>query len=283
MDLINIIGFVFTSIGLLISFLSYIKICNVRNAQYEYKNNIDLDNILLILNKVSILLHEIQIESYTKYKLNNYALQKVHNIEKDIYKIIGYVESANNIMLYTQQKNVLLPIYYGQGYHDTDFFNNIILNARHELIICCWWNASIFHRVTIDSIVKLIQEHNCKVSVMGFSTDMEEKILTELRKCIHHAPKIDELRKSQGVGKKLLLEEKAKYSIKDFKYYESSEYLPFHCTWVDDRFYWGLVNYHKVDDLDRYDGSYLEFDKKSDFSVRMLKKFNELKIKAKEY
>ncbi len=279
----NILGFILTAVGLLISFLSYIKIRNVRRAQQEYKNNINLDNILSTLNETSNVFHEIQSDFSAEYRMNSRALQKICSIEEDIYKTIGYVESANNIMLHSQQTKRPLPIYYGQGYYGTDFFKDIILNTKRELIICCWWNASIFHRVTIDAIVKLNRECNCKITVLGFSADMEEAILTELRKCIHHAPEIDELRKSQISGRKLFLEEKAKYGIKDFKYYECLEYLPFHCTWVDEKFYWGLVNYHRVDDLDRYDGAYLEFDRKSEFSVKIYEKFNELKKKAKEY
>lgn len=280
---LNILSFILTAVGLFISFLSYIKIRNVRKAQQEYKNNIDLDNVLSTLNKTSNLLSELQSDSTAGFGPNGYVLQKIYRTEMDIYKTIGYVESANNIMLHNQQTKIPLPIYYGQGYHSTDFFNNIILKAKHELIICCWWNASIFRRVTIDVMIKLNRECNCKITVMGFSTDMEEEILTELRKCIHHAPEIDQLKKSQESGRRLFLEEKAKYGIKDFKYYESLEYIPFHCTWVDEKFYWGLINYHRVDDLDSYDGAYLEFDRKSNFSVKMLDKYNELRMKAKEY
>ncbi len=63
--------------------------------------------------------------------------------------------------------------------------------------------------------------------------------------------------------------------MKNFEYYESLEYLPFHCIWVDHKFYWSLVNYHKINDSKDPFGGYLKFDKKSNFSTMILKKYND--------
>lgn len=282
MHVISIVSFFLTIIGLFLTFLSYIKISNVRKAQQEYKNNINLDNILTTLHDVYYLLEEIQPELSMNQNINGHIVQKINGVEKRIYKTIGYAESANNIMLSNKSKELISPVYYDSGYFGTKFFNQTILNAKFEIIICCWWNACVFQRVIIDDLVKLHNKNKCKIIVMGFSTEMEERVLTELRKCIHQAPVNHKLREMQQEGKQLYLKEKSEYNMENFDYYESLEYLPFHCIWVDHKFYWGLVNYHKIDDPAGPFGAYLEFNRESNFSIRILEKFNALKEKAKK-
>lgn len=143
------------------------------------------------------------------------------------------------------------PTYHSAGFYDDNFFNDIILSAKQRIVICCKRNTRPFKQGNIDELIDKAA-NGVNIQILSFSPTMDDALLEEIRKSVPHPPKdIEELRNTQKNHAKIYQDRKSKMEEsfkRNLNYFETSEIIWFNFVLVDNRFYWGIVNYKKTDE-----------------------------------
>ena len=109
---------------------------------------------------------------------------------------------------------------------------------------------------------------------------MPDALLEEIRTSVPNPPKtVKKLRESQVRNREQLLENARNSGASTLQYYETLKFPFFHLIQVDDKVYWGLVNYtkHGEDASQTYeDRPYLIFDQNDPFIEKMLQKVDDI-------
>lgn len=289
-DWIAVIGFIMTAGGLIISIISMIKIQNVKNAQKEAQK------------KYAELVRVQEIKNLLQ-KLNNFFRRLERNTDisktvRDNLNITGYTsEIATNIATIDainrafnngdknepdskKRDSQLIPVYAESGYYNNDFFNNIILKAQSDVVICCKRNTRISQQENVQKLCALARQGR-EIKIVAISPDMPDALLAEICESVPNPSSLKELKESQLHQRQTLLNnaKSLKVSDKNLQYYETNKIPFFHLVKVDDKVYWGLVNYKKYgEDLTTTyeERPYLVFDAQNLFAIRMLQKVEDI-------
>ena len=286
-DLLAVIGFIMTAVGLIISIISMIKIQNVKNAQKEAQEKYAK---LLRVQEIKSLLQNLN-SFFSRLEKNNNISKSVKNslnitrytteIATNIATIDAIDRTFNDEKSKSENKTSdfeLMPLYVETGYYNNDFFNNIVLKAQNEIVICCKRNTRISQQGNVQRLCTLARQGR-EIKIVAISPDMSDELLEEIRESVPNPPSLKELKESQLRQRQTLLNnaKKSGVSDKNLKYYETNKIPLFHLVKVDDKVYWGLVNYKKCgEDLSTTyeERPYLVFDVRNPFAIRMLEKVN---------
>lgn len=177
------------------------------------------------------------------------------------------------------------PKYVPNGYYNVDFFNNIILKAQTKILICCKRNTRVCAQGNVQKLCKLANS-GCEITIVSFSPKMSNDLLEEIRTSVPNPPKdVRKLKESQIRNREQLLENARNSGASSLKYYETLKFPFFHLIQVDDRVYWGIVNYtkHGEDTSQTYEERpYLIFEQNDPFIEKMLRKVDDI-IRNSEY
>lgn len=232
-----------------VSLVSYIKISKVRKSQIEYRDIIELDNILLNLRKNTDLF--LEVKNSDAYNADYDLKNKIDKMVLSNYECIGSVNKANQIMFRAQKKNELFGtdvVYHESGYFNKSFFDNVILNAKKQVVLYIKRNTRPFTLDNLNALINLSETKNVKVKIFAFSPEMEEIIMNEMKKTIPNSPSIQELRETQISNRNAYLERKKRMVNTDnIVYFEYTDYPVAQYIIVDNKMYWGIVNYDKSD------------------------------------
>ena len=255
-------------IEFVVSVLGYIKISKVRKSQIEYRDIIELDNILLNLKKNTDLFMEVK--NSEAYSIDPELKDKIDKIVLSNYECIGSVNKANQIM-FSAQKDALVSgdvIYHESGYYNKAFFDNVILQAKKQIVLYIKRNTRPFTLDNLNALINLSESKNVKVKIFAFSPDIDETLLKEMEKTIPNSPPVRELRDTQRLNRNEYVERKKKMKNTDnIAYYEYMEYPLSQYVIVDDKLYWGIVNFDKSDMANVFeDRPYIVMDTNSRFA-----------------
>lgn len=277
--IIQLVVIIISILAFIITILSYVKIKKVKEGQILYQNHLDLDNLI---NTLEITKNFISLKSANEID----ELRNQQEIIGNINKQITNIETVNRVLF---QKNKLglksNVIFHASGYYNDEFFSSVILKANKKIIIYGKRNTRVFKQENILKIFELAKK-SCYIELMFFSPNISNDLLEEIRKSVPYPPKtIDEMRKTQIEYKKEFLEQKEKQKCDNIKYYESYDFPLFQFVLVDNKLYFGIVNYNKEDEKNTVydDRPYLEFDVLDEFARKILKKYSILLEKCECY
>lgn len=257
-----------TIIEFIIALISYKKISKVRKSQIEYRDIVELDNILLNINNNTALLGTIR----TNYgsMLPKEVIERIDAIVAHNYECVGAVNKANQILL-NANKTIHRgeAIYHQRGYFNQRFYKDIILNANKRIVFYIKRNTRPFTLDNLSALIDLADNKDVDIKIFAFSPKIEDSILNEMMKSIPRCPESAEtLRNTQISGRGVYVEQK-KYMKKphNITYYEYLSYPLSQYIIVDDVMYWGIVNFDKSDMKNVFDERpYLEIDINTPFA-----------------
>lgn len=295
LDWIAIIGFLLTALGLVLTIISVIKIQKVKDAQKEAQ---DRYAELVRVKEIEQLLYDLQnffkrLQSNSKIPENVKQHLNIADYSTEITSNIATIEAINrafntavkNQINTVQGTQLSSPQYVPNGYYNVDFFNNIILKAQTKILICCKRNTRVCTQGNVQKLCKLANS-GCEITIVSISPKMSDDLLEEIRTSVPNPPKtVKKLRDSQVRNREQLLENARNSGASSLKYYETLKFPFFHLIQVDDRVYWGLVNYtkHGEDTSQTYeDRPYLIFDQNDPFIEKMLQKVDDI-IRSSEH
>lgn len=234
-------------IEFIVAVISCIKISKVRKSQIEYRDIVELDYILQNIRDNTDLLKEVKDKA-----ASTLSCELITRLEKAIalnYECVGAVNKANQILFESERaSHENEVIYYKNGYFNTSFYNNIILNAKSRIILYIKRNVRPFTLDNLSALIALAENENVKIEIFAFSPKMHDYVFREMMRSIPNCPQdIKELRSSQTIGRNFYLSQKT-YMKKsnNITYYEYRDFPLSQYIVVDDKFYWGIVNYDKT-------------------------------------
>ena len=296
-DWIAVIGFIMTAGGLIISIISMVKIQNVKNAQKEaqkkYAELVRVQEIKKLLQNLNNFFRRLEkntnISKPVKNNLNitRYTTEIATNIATIDAIDRAFNDGDRNETDSKKRDLELTPLYIESGYYNNDFFNNIVLKAQSEVIICCKRNTRISQQGNVQKLCALAKQGR-EIKIVAISPDMPDALLDEVRESVPNPPSLKELKESQSRQRQTLLNnaKKLKVSDKNLQYYETDKIPFFHLVKVDEKVYWGLVNYKKYgEDLTATyeERPYLVFDVRNPFAIRMLQKVEDIIRESKSF
>lgn len=295
MDWITIIGFLLTALGLVLTVISIVKIQKVKDAQKQAQ---DRYAELVRVKEIEQLLYDLQnffkrLQSNSKIPENVKQHLNIADYSNEITSNIATIEAINrafnttvkNQINIVEENPLLSPKYVPNGYYNVDFFNNIILKAQTKILICCKRNTRVCAQGNVQKLCKLANS-GCEITIVSFSPKMSNDLLEEIRTSVPNPPKdVRKLKESQIRNREQLLENARNSGASSLKYYETLKFPFFHLIQVDDRVYWGIVNYtkHGEDTSQTYEERpYLIFEQNDPFIEKMLRKVDDI-IRNSEY
>ena len=249
----------------IISIVAYFKISKVRKSQIEYRNIIELDTILKNIEKNNELLNRIRSQK----NLTDGEIFGIDEIVAANNICLGAVRKANQILLNSGKTvyNKSDVVYHETGYFDREFFDSIILSAKHNVTLFIKRNTRPFTLENLHALSKLADQ-NVTIDIFAFSPEISIDVLTEMQNTIPNCPSVDELLHTQKINKQAFIEKKK--SLKkpnNFNYYEYLHYPDCQYIIVDNKLYWGIVNFNKKEMDDPFgDRPYIEMSTSSKFS-----------------
>lgn len=273
---VAIVSLLFTIVGLMYSFLSYVKIEKVKQAQERYKELIKMKNIANLLKDLQNYLKKIQLTP----GIDNDAKYEINDFQQNISESLGSIDAINRTF-FGEKRVIIGPEFYEKGFFDDDFFKDKILCAQYSIKICCKRNTRPFKQGHLHSLVEKAEKGKCEIQILAISSKMSDELLEEIRRSVPNPPKdISEIRTTQERNKEKFIELKMQMKHKDnLKYYETMHFPLFHIIQIDDKMYWGLANYNKMmeSSLEVYKNRpYLVFSVYDVFATRMLDKFEKI-------
>jgi len=295
LDWITIIGFLLTALGLVLTVISIVKIQKVKDAQKQAQ---DRYAELVRVKEIEQLLYDLQnffkrLQSNSKIPENVKQHLNIADYSNEITSNIATIEAINrafnttvkNQINIVEENPLLSPKYVPNGYYNVDFFNNIILKAQTKILICCKRNTRVCAQGNVQKLCKLANS-GCEITIVSFSPKMSNDLLEEIRTSVPNPPKdVRKLKESQIRNREQLLENARNSGASSLKYYETLKFPFFHLIQVDDRVYWGIVNYtkHGEDTSQTYEERpYLIFEQNDPFIEKMLRKVDDI-IRNSEY
>ena len=295
LDWITIIGFLLTALGLVLTVISIVKIQKVKDAQKHAQDRYaDLGRV----KEIEQLLYDLQnffkrLQSNSKIPENVKQHLNIADYSNEITSNIATIEAINRAFNTTVKNQINIveenplssPKYVPNGYYNVDFFNNIILKAQTKILICCKRNTRVCAQGNVQKLCKLANS-GCEITIVSFSPKMSNDLLEEIRTSVPNPPKdVRKLKESQIRNREQLLENARNSGASSLKYYETLKFPFFHLIQVDDRVYWGIVNYtkHGEDTSQTYEERpYLIFEQNDPFIEKMLRKVDDI-IRNSEY
>lgn len=255
LDWITIIGFLLTALGLVLTVISIVKIQKVKDAQKQAQ---DRYAELVRVKEIEQLLYDLQnffkrLQSNSKIPENVKQHLNIADYSNEITSNIATIEAINRAFNTTVKNQINIveenplssPKYVPNGYYNVDFFNNIILKAQTKILICCKRNTRVCAQGNVQKLCKLANS-GCEITIVSFSPKMSNDLLEEIRTSVPNPPKdVRKLKESQIRNREQLLENARNSGASSLKYYETLKFPFFHLIQVDDRVYWGIVNYTK--------------------------------------
>ena len=295
LDWITIIGFLLTALGLVLTVISIVKIQKVKDAQKQAQ---DRYAELVRVKEIEQLLYDLQnffkrLQSNSKIPENVKQHLNIADYSNEITSNIATIEAINRAFNTTVKNQINIveenpfssPKYVPNGYYNVDFFNNIILKAQTKILICCKRNTRVCAQGNVQKLCKLANS-GCEITIVSFSPKMSNDLLEEIRTSVPNPPKdVRKLKESQIRNREQLLENARNSGASSLKYYETLKFPFFHLIQVDDRVYWGIVNYtkHGEDTSPTYEERpYLIFEQNDPFIEKMLRKVDDI-IRNSEY
>lgn len=295
LDWITIIGFLLTALGLVLTVISIVKIQKVKDAQKQAQ---DRYAELVRVKEIEQLLYDLQnffkrLQSNSKIPENVKQHLNIADYSNEITSNIATIEAINRAFNTTVKNQINIveenplssPKYVPNGYYNVDFFNNIILKAQTKILICCKRNTRVCAQGNVQELCKLANS-GCEITIVSFSPKMSNDLLEEIRTSVPNPPKdVRKLKESQIRNREQLLENARNSGASSLKYYETLKFPFFHLIQVDDRVYWGIVNYtkHGEDTSQTYEERpYLIFEQNDPFIEKMLRKVDDI-IRNSEY
>lgn len=295
LDWITIIGFLLTALGLVLTVISIVKIQKVKDAQKQAQ---DRYAELVRVKEIEQLLYDLQnffkrLQSNSKIPENVKQHLNIADYSNEITSNIATIEAINRAFNTTVKNQINIveenplssPKYVPNGYYNVDFFNNIILKAQTKILICCKRNTRVCAQGNVQKLCKLANS-GCEITIVSFSPKMSNDLLEEIRTSVPNPPKdVRKLKESQIRNREQLLENARNSGASSLKYYETLKFPFFHLIQVDDRVYWGIVNYtkHGEDTSQTYEERpYLIFEQNDPFIEKMLRKVDDI-IRNSEY
>lgn len=295
LDWITIIGFLLTALGLVLTVISIVKIQKVKDAQKQAQ---DRYAELVRVKEIEQLLYDLQnffkrLQSNSKIPENVKQHLNIADYSNEITSNIATIEAINRAFNTTVKNQINIveenplssPKYVPNGYYNVDFFNNIILKAQTKILICCKRNTRVCAQGNVQKLCKLANS-GCEITIVSFSPKMSDDLLEEIRTSVPNPPKdVRKLKESQIRNREQLLENARNSGASSLKYYETLKFPFFHLIQVDDRVYWGIVNYtkHGEDTSQTYEERpYLIFEQNDPFIEKMLRKVDDI-IRNSEY
>lgn len=295
LDWITIIGFLLTVLGLVLTVISIVKIQKVKDAQKQAQ---DRYAELVRVKEIEQLLYDLQnffkrLQSNSKIPENVKQHLNIADYSNEITSNIATIEAINRAFNTTVKNQINIveenplssPKYVPNGYYNVDFFNNIILKAQTKILICCKRNTRVCAQGNVQKLCKLANS-GCEITIVSFSPKMSNDLLEEIRTSVPNPPKdVRKLKESQIRNREQLLENARNSGASSLKYYETLKFPFFHLIQVDDRVYWGIVNYtkHGEDTSQTYEERpYLIFEQNDPFIEKMLRKVDDI-IRNSEY
>ena len=255
-----------------IALISYLKISKVRKSQIQYRDIVELDNILRNLRENDALLSYIR--SVSDMPIPEELSYRIDRAIALNHECIGSVNKANQILLKSDEKiqnsNV---VYHEKGYFNNEFYRDVILSAKRRVVLYIKRNIRPFSLDNLSALLSLADQSNVNITIFAFSPKMDNDILNEMKKSIPNCPtQTDELINTQIAGKNLFLELKQKMKKPgNFNYYEYTSFPISQYIVVDDRLYWGIVNYNKMDMVNPFEERpYLEMNVSTPFARYIL-------------
>lgn len=295
LDWITIIGFLLTALGLVLTVISIVKIQKVKDAQKQAQ---DRYAELVRVKEIEQLLYDLQnffkrLQSNSKIPENVKQHLNIADYSNEIISNIATIEAINRAFNTTVKNQINIveenplssPKYVPNGYYNVDFFNNIILKAQTKILICCKRNTRVCAQGNVQKLCKLANS-GCEITIVSFSPKMSNDLLEAIRTSVPNPPKdVRKLKESQIRNREQLLENARNSGASSLKYYETLKFPFFHLIQVDDRVYWGIVNYtkHGEDTSQTYEERpYLIFEQNDPFIEKMLQKVNDI-IRDSDY
>lgn len=295
LDWITIIGFLLTALGLVLTVISIVKIQKVKDAQKQAQ---DRYAELVRVKEIEQLLYDLQnffkrLQSNSKIPENVKQHLNIADYSNEIISNIATIEAINRAFNTTVKNQINIveenplssPKYVPNGYYNVDFFNNIILKAQTKILICCKRNTRVCAQGNVQKLCKLANS-GCEITIVSFSPKMSNDLLEEIRTSVPNPPKdVRKLKESQIRNREQLLENARNSGASSLKYYETLKFPFFHLIQVDDRVYWGIVNYtkHGEDTSQTYEERpYLIFEQNDPFIEKMLRKVDDI-IRDSDY
>ena len=282
--IVQILLALITLIEFTVSIVSYYKISKVRESQIEYRDIIELDTILSNLNNNTDVLKRIR--NTTEIDLSSELMNEIDQLVTANAVCLGAVNKANQILLNsdnnTQNKNSQQVIYHEKGYFDKYFFDNIILSAKQRVILYLKRNIRPFTLDNLNELIKLADK-NITIDIFAFSTKTDRKILEEMRKTIPNCPDNNDLIQSQEINKQAYISKKRQMKKpNNINYYEYTGFPFSQFIVIDNKLYWGIVNFDKTNMSDPFaDRPYLEMDISTHFAQYILSQQDEMKEKCR--
>ena len=265
---VQIVLAIITIIEFIVAIVSYKKISKVRQSQVEYRDIIELDNILNNLHDNTILLSTIKSDSHVDLPIE--ISERLDKIVAHNYECIGAVNKANQILLNNEKiSHDNEVIYHDRGYFNTDFYTNNILNAKKRVIFNIKRNIRPFTLDNLSALIKLADDKNVNITLFAFSPQMDRKILNEMMKSIPNCPEsVEDLCNTQTVARNMYLDQKRQMrNPQNIIYYEYYSYPLSQYIIVDNTFYWGIVNYNKTNMNNAFEERpYIEMDVTNPFA-----------------
>ena len=295
LDWITIIGFLLTALGLVLTVISIVKIQKVKDAQKQAQ---DRYAELVRVKEIEQLLYDLQnffkrLQSNSKIPENVKQHLNIADYSNEITSNIATIEAINrafnttvkNQINIVEENPLLSPKYVPNGYYNVDFFNNIILKAQTKILICCKRNTRVCAQGNVQKLCKLANS-GCEITIVSFSPKMSNDLLEEIRTSVPNPPKGGRKINERKIrNREQLLENARNSGASSLKYYETLKFPFFHLIQVDDRVYWGIVNYtkHGEDTSQTYEERpYLIFEQNDPFIEKMLRKVDDI-IRNSEY
>lgn len=276
--IISMLGFIFTTVGLVLTWLSLVRIQKVKNAQKEaqeqYKKLVGVQNIIKLLFSLKDCFEYMQksndIPASVKQNMNFTSYMT------DISMSISTINAINSAFS-EQPEEISAPVYEPRGYYDDDFFTNIVLNAKEKITIYCKRNTRVCKQENLHRLCEKA-EHGCEIRIIAISPDMPDPLLEEVLRSVPNPPQtIAEIKDTQKRQRDAFLA--AKRSKQRIHYYETKHFPLFHLVQVDNKVYWGLTNYDKLSETPTevyHNRPYLIYDQFDPFAQRMLAKIDQI-------
>ncbi len=267
----------------LVSVISFLKISRVRKSQVEYRDIIELDSILKNIATNNEMLSRIKAEC--SERLSAESIKHIDAVLADNNRCIGAVKKANQILL---DKNIKRQsysnenaIYHETGYFTKEFFDQIILSSKKRIVLYIKRNTRPFMLDNLEALLRLA-EKGVSIDIFAFSPTINSIILNEMRDSIPNCPSNDELISSQQFNKEMYVNKKKRIKQKEnIHYYEYCDYPLSQYIIVDEKLYWGIVNFDKskMENPFVY-RPYIEMDISNYFSKYIVSLYNDEKTKC---
>ena len=261
-----------------VSVVSYFKILSVKKSQVEYRDVIELDTIINNLNNNTEVLKRIR---------NHSGIDMPEEIKDDIDRLVtansvcyGAVNKANQILLNAGAEGRAQDgvVYHENGYFNKAFFDDVVLGAKHRVVLYLKRNIRPFTLDNLNSLA-ILADRNVKIDVFAFSPSIDPTLLEDMKKSIPSCPSTKELIVTQETNRQAFVDRKAKMKKPgNFNYFEYFDYPLSQYIIVDNKMYWGIVNFNKSDMSDPFgDRPYLEMDVSTRFAKYIIAQHDNIK------